>query len=225
MDKKDFVFFGAAIVIVIIVALIGKPLIMGEPISFLPSSEPSVNPNAPLPIPDDLSEITPVISKTPAPTQMPTPTPVWDGEVKTVGYVDPSTYNIETPDQISMVPQPASYQENREMISYAIIQGESSGVTEVVDIPFGYWEMYITLNPWTESPVNSYLEFQIRNAEDRSDYEVFNSVSEAPSSSKDFEDTDTWVIERYDAGRYYFVINEQLLKSYTIKIMVPKSES
>lgn len=226
MDKKDFAFFGAAIVIVIFVALVGKPLIMGEPISILPSSEPSVNPHAPLPIPDDLSEIaSPVTSKTPVPTPTPTPTPVWDGAVKTVGYVDPSTYNIEVPEQISMHPQPTASRQNRELESYAVIQGEASGVTEIVNVPFEYWEMHVTFDPWTDSPINSYLEFQIRDAEDRSDYQVFNSVNEAPCPSKDFGDKDTWVIKRYGAGSYYFVINEQLLKSYTIKIMVPKSES
>ena len=158
------------------------------------------------------------------PTETPLPTPVWNGEVKTVSYVDPSTYNIETPENIHMGSQPVSYQQNREMTTYAVIQGEASGVTEIIAIPFGYWEMHITFDPWTDSPINSYLEFQIRNAEDRSDYKTFNSVDEAPRPIRDSDDK-VWVIEQYGAGSYYFVISEQLLKSYTIKIMVPKSDS
>ncbi len=221
MDKKDLVFFGVAIVIVIIVALIGKPLIMGEPISILPSSEPSVDPNEPMPIPS----ILPTRSPRPTETPTPIPTPTWDGEVKTVGYVDPSTYNIETPEQISMVQQPVSYQQNREMTTYAIIQGEASGVTEIFEIPFGYWEMHITFDSWTDIPIHSYLEFQIRNAEDRDDYQTFNSVDEGPRVTQDSDAQDTWVLEQYGSGSYYFVIKEQLLKSYTIKIMVPKSDS
>jgi len=224
MDKKDFAFFGAAIVIVIIVALIGKPLMMGEPIPFLSPSEPSANPNAPLPIPDDLSQIPSGNARTSTPTPTPPPTPVWDGEVKTVSYVDPSTYNIETPEQISMTPQPDSYQQNRNMTSYAVIEGDASGVTELIDIPFGYWEVHVTFDAWTDNPINSYLEFQIRNAEDRSDYLAFNSVTEAPRPIQD-SDVKEWVIERYDSGRYYFVINEQLLKSYTIYIMVPQKSA
>lgn len=221
MDKKDLAFFGVAIFIVLIVAVIGKPLMMGEPIPFLPSSEPSFDPNAPLPIPSVLPTQSP--RATPVPT--PIPTPAWDGEVKTVGYVDPSTYNIETPEQIAMVPQPTSYQQNREMTTYAVIQGEESGVTEIFEIPFGYWEMHITFDSWTDSPINSYLEFQIRNAEDRDDYQTFNSVDEGPRVTKDLDAQDTWVLEQYGSGSYYFVINEQLLKSYTIKIMVPNSDS
>ncbi|KAF1078429.1 hypothetical protein [Methanogenium sp. MK-MG] len=220
MDRKDLAFFGAAIVIVIVVALIGKPLIMGEPISFLPTSEPSVDPNAPLPIPSILPTPLPRATETPVPT----PTPVWDGEVKTVSYVDPSTYNIETPKQPVIGAQPVPYQQNREMVPYAVIQGEASGVTEVLAIPSGYWEMHITFDTWTDSPIQSFLKFQIRNAEDRSDYQVFNSANEAPITTRD-SDKDIWVIERYDAGSFYFVIKEELLKSYTIKIMVPKSDS
>ncbi len=218
MDKKDLAFFGVAIVIVIIVALIGKPLMMGEPIPFLPSSEPSVNPNAPLPIPANLPTLTPR-----AETPLPTPTPVWDGEVKTVGYVDPSTYNIETPEKIVMGEQPASYQQNRNMTTYAVIEGEASGVTEIITIPSGYWEMHITFDPWTDIPINSYLKFQIRNAEDRSDYQTFNSVDEGPRVTKESGGQDIWVIDRYESGSFYFVIEEQLLKSYKIEIMVPKT--
>ncbi|WFN35194.1 hypothetical protein L1S32_03490 [Methanogenium sp. S4BF] len=220
MDKKDLAFFGAAIVIVIVVALIGKPLMMGEPIPFLPSAEPSVNPNEPLPIPAVLPTRTPKVTETPVPT----PTPVWDGEVKTVSYVDPSTYNIETPEKLVMGEQPAPYQQNRTMTTYAVIQGEASGVTEIVAIPSGYWEMHITFDPWTDSPINSYLEFQIRNAEDRSDYQTFNSVDEGPRVSKEAGGQNMWVIERYEAGSFYFVINEQLLKSYTIEILIPKTD-
>jgi len=221
MDKKDLVFFGVAIVIVIIVAIIGKPLMTGEPIPFLTPSEPSVNPDEPLPIPAILPTQSPRATVTPVPT----PTPVWDGEVTTVGYVDPSTYNIETPEKIVMSDQPVSYQQSREMTSYAVIEGEASGVTEIIAIPFGYWEMHITFDSWTESPINSYLEFQIRNAEDRSDYQTFNSVDEGPRTIRGHENQDIWVLERYESGSFYFVINEQLLKSYKIEIMVPKSDS
>lgn len=222
MDRKDAAVFGAAIVIVIIVALVGKPLMAGEPIPFLSPSEPAKETGGPLPIPDDLSQI--ASAKTPTPMPTPPPTPVWNGEVKDVGYVDPSTYNIETPEDISMIPQPTAYREDRNMTPYAIIQGEASGVTEVFNIPFGYWEVHIRFEPWTDSPINSYLEFQIRNAEDRSDYVAFNSVDEAPRPIRD-SDAKEWVIEQYGAGNYYFVINEQLLKSYTITVMVPQNTS
>ena len=221
MDKKDLAFFGVAIVIVIIIALIGKPLMMGEPIPFLPSSEPAVDPDEPLPIPAILPTLTPRITATPVPTS----TPGWDGEVKTVSYVDPSTYNIETPEKIVMSEQPAPYQQNRNMTTYAVIEGDASGVTEIITVPSGYWEMHITFDPWTDITINSYLEFQIRNAEDRSDYQVFNSVDEGPRTTRNSEIQNTWVIERYESGSFYFVINEQLLKSYKIEIMVPKTNS
>ena len=221
MDKKDLIFFGAAILIVIVVALIGKPLMMGEPISFLPSSEPAFDPHAPLPIPSDIPTLTPRPTETP---RLP-PTPAWDGEVKTVGYVDPSTYHINNPGKLVIGAQPTQSQQKRTMTTYAVIEGEASGVTDIVPIPSGYWEIHITFDPWTDSPVSSYLNLQIRNAEDRSDYQVYNSVIEGPRTTGDSAEKDTWVIERYDFGNYYFVIEEQLLKSYTIKIMIQDTDS
>ena len=218
MDKKDMVFFGAAIFIVIAVALVGKPLMMGEPIPFLSPSEPSLGPDEPLSIPSDFPTPTP----RPAETPLPAPTPTWDGIVKTIEYVDPSTYHIKNPDKLAIGDQPTQSQQNRTMTTYAVIHGEASGVTEIVTIPSGYWEIHVTFDSWTESPIHSYLNFQIRNAEDRSDYQTFNSVNEAPRPTKESNDKKMWVIERYDSGSFYFVINEQLLKSYTIEILVPK---
>ena len=59
---------------------------------------------------------------------------------------------------------------------------------------------------------------QVRNADDRNDYRVFNTREMAPVT---VDDTDTWVLENYEAGNFYFVMDEELVKSYIIRILVP----
>lgn len=216
MQKEDAVFFIIAIVIVISMALFVKPVIQGEEI-FAGAGDDT---DEPLAIPADLSSLQsgslPAATATPAPT--PVPTPAWDGTPKTVGYVDPSTYNIEKEETISMRPQPQTYQSDRTMVPYAIIRGDASGTTEIVSIPSGYWELHLTFDGWTASPYESYMIVQVRNADDRNDYQVFNTREMAPVT---VDDTDTWVLENYEAGNFYFVMDEELVKSYTIRILVP----
>jgi hypothetical protein len=218
MQKEDAVFFIIAIAIVISMALFVKPAIQGEEIIAVDGGDT----DEPLAIPADLSSLqsgsSPAATIPPTPTTTPVPTPAWDGTPKTVGYVDPSTYNIEQEDTISMRPQPEVCRSDRTMVPYAIIRGDASGTTEIVSIPSGYWELHLTFDGWTASPYESYMIVQVRNADDRNDYQVFNTREMAPVT---VDDTDTWVLENYEAGNFYFVMDEELVKSYTIRILVP----
>ncbi len=216
MQKEDAVFFIIAIVIVISMAVFVKPVLQGEEIFAADGGAT----DEPLDIPADLSNLQSGSSTaaTVTPTSTPIPTPAWDGTPKTVGYVDPSTYNIEKEDTISMRHQPQAYQSDRTMVPYAIIRGDASGTTEILRIPSGYWELHLTFDGWTASPYESYMIVQVRNADDRNDYQVFNTREMAPVT---VDDTDTWVLEYYEAGNFYFVMEEELVKSYTIRILVP----
>ena len=215
MKKEDVVFFILAIVIVLSIALVVKPALQGDGV--VGEGDGAEEPMA---IPADLSALQSGSTSTPVPSALPTavPTPTWDGVPQTVGYVDPSTYNIEEEPAIAMHSQPPAYQADRTMVTYAIIQGDASGTTEILAMPVGYWELHLTFDGWTDSSYESYMAVQVRNADDRNDYRVFNTREMAPVVA---DDTDTWVLENYENGRYYFVIYEELVKSYTIKILVP----
>jgi len=216
MKKEDAVFFIIAVLIVISIAIFVKPVILEGEVFAGDADET----DEPLTIPADLSGLqsgsSPAATFTATPT--PVPTPAWDGTPKTVGYVDPSTYNIEQKDTISMRPQPQAYQSDRTMVPYAIIRGDASGTTEIVRIPSGYWELHLKFDGWTNSPYESYMVVQVRNADDRNDYRVFNTREMAPVT---IDDTDVWLLENYEPGNFYFIIAEELVKSYTITILIP----
>ena len=219
MKKEDAVFFIIAVVIVLSMAIFVKPVLQGEVIF---GSEGSADSDEPLAIPADISNLQQGTSSGTAasPTAVPTPvqTPAWDGVPKSVKYVDPSTYNIEEATTISMRPQPEAYQSERTMVPYAVISGDASGTTEILQIPSGYWQLHLKYKGWTDSPYESYMAVQVRNADDRNDYRVFSTREMAPVT---IDGDDVWVLESYEPGNFYFVLYEELVKSYTITILIP----
>ncbi|MBT8507312.1 hypothetical protein AZH53_02560 [Methanomicrobiaceae archaeon CYW5] len=220
MKKEDAVFFIIAVVVVLSMAIFVKPVLQGEAIF---GGDGDADADEPLAIPADLSGLqegtSSVTTASPPPTPTPVQTPAWDGEPKPVKYVDPSTYNIEQETTISMRPQPVAYQSDRTMVPYAIISGDASGTTEILQIPSGYWELHLTFEGWTGSPYESYMAVQVRNADDRNDYRVFSTREMAPVI---IDDDNVWVLENYEPGNFYFILYEELVKSYTIRILIPE---
>ncbi len=163
MDKKDGMIFLTGIFIVIIVALVIKPMATGE------SPDLSIPEIPSLP---GLGE-----DRAPAPTAPPTPVPlgqiriphpstvegvgigdrpvqVWDGSPIQLGYVDPGTYHLTQED--TSIPARRPLEEGArtpELATYAtfsagIGDGTTSGTpltTEVFFIPFPRWELWYTL--------------------------------------------------------------------------------
>jgi len=216
MKKEDTVFFIIAVVVVLSIAIFIKPVFPSDGLFAGDGGDT----DEPLTIPADLSGLASGASPAAAVSATPTPvpTPVWDGTTKTVGYVDPSTYNIEKEETISMRPQPQTYQSGRTMVPYAIIRGDASGTTEIVRIPSGYWELHLAFDGWTDSPYESFMIVQVRNADDRNDYRVFNTREMAPEIMGDVK---VWVLKWYEAGNFYFIMDEGLVRSYTIRILIP----
>ena len=141
MDKKDITYIVAAFCIILIVAFIIKPLATGEP----------VNTGLSLATPTPSLTSTPLIEyaniTTHATTALPTTTATWNQKAQTVGFVNPATYRV-TPSQTT--PQGtrinASVPDTSRTV-YATISGKYSGTTQVVNIPFPYWELSYTINP------------------------------------------------------------------------------
>jgi hypothetical protein len=141
MDKKDITYIIAAFCIILVIAFIIKPLATGQPVNTgfsLAKPEPSVT-------------ITPAVvysNLTTIPTTTPsTPVPTWNGKTQTVGFVNPGTYQISTNQSLPQgIPINATQPDNRRTV-YATISGQYSGTTQVVYIPFPYWELSYTIEP------------------------------------------------------------------------------
>jgi hypothetical protein len=220
VQKQDIEYVILAIGIVLVMVLVVKPVMTGEPVTLW-------EPPAPEPTPTVLQ---PTPAYTPPPWQTgpvtPTPTPTWDGKPKTVSFVDPATYHITFEQPTPMLSNPpADPVAREEWVTYATIKGRFSGTTGVVTIPFPYWRLdYSEITPIHEN----YPKFnvQVMDAADPNRfvkiitlYNIdFRGMKDTPDLRKE-----QWVSTFREGYRsYYFVINTLCISSYDLKIQVPK---
>jgi hypothetical protein len=175
MEKKDLLFLALAVVIVLAVALVAKPVVTGGGLPDLPFS------------------LTP-------PTPMPTPAP-------------------PTP-----TPRPV------QMVTYAELSGNRSGITESVEIPFPYWEIAYTADPNCNESANETTIFprfkiQIMDADNPSrivrnlEPDMLDARINSSYDPRPWKET---IGEGYH--HYYFVVHIQEVRSYRIEIRVPQEQ-
>src|SRR5208337_5274874 len=145
MDKKDITYIIAAFCIILVIAFIIKPIATGEPVNTglsFATPVPSVN-VTPLVV---YSNITTVLTTFPS-TTPPTPVPTWNQKVQTVGFVNPGTYQLSTNQTLPQGTQINATQPDNNRTVYAVISGKYSGTTQIINIPFPYWELSYTIDP------------------------------------------------------------------------------
>ena len=147
MQKQDLVFFIAAIAIVIVLAVVVKPIMNGETVAILPqSSETRDVSNIPIPSGAPSAPYTPIIASSQAGSAE-SSSSSWDGVAKSVQFVDPSTYNIQfaqSKDFGFRMPGDEQYQKE-ELVTYATIDGQWDATTQIIRIPFPYWDMKVSI--------------------------------------------------------------------------------
>jgi hypothetical protein len=144
MDKKDLMYGIAAVAIILVMALFVKPLMTGQP----------VNTGIPVPATSAVTQnvttapVSPVIPETPATTRpTPTPVPTWNNTVMTVGFVNSSVYGVSLTEEIPSGTRIDNIPLDTNTTSFAKINGQYSGTTQVIKIPFPYWELVYTIDP------------------------------------------------------------------------------
>jgi hypothetical protein len=151
MDKKDVMYMAAALGLVLIIALVIKPVVTGHPV------------NTGIPVPTTTQQVTVIPTQntsrfsqvlvttlTTIPTTPPTPVPTWNPDAaKSVGFVDPSTYGISLNQSISHGTRISDTGLDTSMTTFATIASStgSSATTNIMYIPFPYWELVYTVNP------------------------------------------------------------------------------
>lgn len=238
-----------ALVIILVVALVIKPMVTGQPLNTgLPvakTPQPAL-PATPLPA----RTLTPTPQASPSlPT--PTPIPTWDKTVMTIGFVDPSTYGISLNLTLPNGTRIDSVGRNTGRVLFATIPGQYSATTQVIHIPFPYWEIWYTVEPagkmggkdqslssstvkGAEGITHTFLQgsfsvtiptftLQVMDGDDPN--RIVRTIT--PPGGLDStlwtgSDPRPWK-EKFFEGRkdYYFVINAQALSSYTVEIRVP----
>jgi hypothetical protein len=170
MQKDDYQWVILALGILVVVALIIKPVVTHEPPNFalpqlpalpslvLPSPLPvmtassaTATPTLPVTLPATTVPVPGLTPSHPATITSPAPTPAWNGSIPTiVQFVDPSNYNLTLFDisqRSSILSNDTSSYRNTNLSTFATIRGQYSGTTQVIDIPFPYWELWYTVEP------------------------------------------------------------------------------
>jgi len=152
MDKKDIMYMVGALVIILIIALVIKPVMTGQPVNTgitLPTSEPPVTQVTPVDAGNPQQVVT-IATTIPLPTFTPTPVPTWDKTVSSVLFVDPSTYGLSFNQSLPGGTRIDTIPQNKSMTTIAKISGQYSGTTQIMNVPFPYWEMWYTVDPFAD---------------------------------------------------------------------------
>lgn len=251
MDTKAVMYAVGALVLILIGALVVKPMVTGEPVNTgLPGAEiPGPAKTATPPGPADINYG--VIPATTSGTPAPTPVPTWDKNVKDIEFVDPSTYGISLNQTFPNGTRIDPVERNTSRVIFAKISGQYSATTRVTHIPFPYWEIWYTAEPagkmggkdqvlgsstveggegishsilqGSYSVITPRFTLQVMDADDPN--RIVRTIS--PPGGLDFtlwkeSDPRPWK-EKFFEGRkrYFFVITAQALSSYSLEIRVP----
>ncbi|HUH79482.1 MAG TPA: hypothetical protein VLY83_06255 [Methanoregula sp.] len=152
MDKKDILSVAAALGIILVVAVVVKPIMTGHPVNTGVATPPTtVPPVSAAPTPDPALggalPPTPTSATAPPPTTIPTPVPTANLSVQSVAFVDPSTYHVSLNNDIPNGTPIYTVQANNSLSTIATISGQYSGTTQVIRIPYPYWELWYTAEP------------------------------------------------------------------------------
>lgn len=242
MEKRDIVILLVALVAVVVMAVFVKPIITNEPPDFTLPAIPGLTPE-----PEETVPVTP--GPTPAAsvqaTTMPTtpsPSPTWSGASQEIGYV-----SVGTPDSSpSFTRFPDDTPAPEKMLTYASIASTGGGTTQVIAMPFPYWELHYTVDPWkttfvgeTSSKAAGHADFvasevfpsfsiEVRDAGDNSlvreitprgglDAELWEDEEES--------DPRPWIEKFYEGTSrrsYYFVIHTHMINSFSMDVKVPE---
>jgi len=239
MDKQDIMTFIGGLVFVVIIAVVINPMVTGE------------SPDLSIPPMPGVGERGPQAVATPQPTAVPLglitiPHPstmqagstggamgqVWDGQPVQLGYVDPGTYHLTQPDGSIPARRPIESDPGAVGLeTFATIEGQWSGTSQVFHIPFPRWELWYTVNP-SMHPTGTaqsvgYPRFTIMVMDAEDPNRVVRTISPTGGGIIDERlwsnnDPRPWKERFLEGGRsYYLIIESRLIDSYTIDVRVP----
>ena len=155
MEKQDMMYLAAGLILVLVIALVIKPMVTGHPVetgiavATTTTLPVTVTHHQPVPVAPHIVSTAP----TPLPTLPPTPVPTWNPAVTpTVIFVNSSTYGVSFNPSSPGGTQFANIAPDTTLTTFTTIASDtgSSGTTSVMYIPFPYWELWYTVNPYGE---------------------------------------------------------------------------
>lgn len=247
--------------IVLVVAFVVKPMVTGKPVDMsIPVAIPgitspgsSVNVTSTGSSDDSYAQYKASQNKVPmtaVTTTTPTPVPSWSGQSQGLDFVDPARYSqtpTPTPITHSGVASQTSEFISNPMVIYATIEGMSPGSTEPIAMPFPYWELRYTVDPYERTFIGTtgnkaggvagsvgtevFPSFTIQVMDADQPNRTVRTVTPPGGldaalwkKGKDY-DPRPWVEKFYEGienHNYYFVITPDNIHSYRVDVMVPE---
>jgi hypothetical protein len=240
MEKREALVLVGALVVILVVAVIFKPMLTGKQADLgIPFLSPQPTPT---PVPTTLPPAT--ATPSPAPTTIPTTLPpTWSGQPGSLGLANQTGYSSpQRPYPEKYVTVPAK------MATYVSIQGQYGGTSDTFHMPYPYWEIHYTVNPLVSSPSGGiepgtkdpsegivtassrFPFFEIDVYDVKNPGQPLRRIT--PEGGLDttlWKDennkiiTPVWVEKFYEgSGDYYFVITAQSLSGYAVMVKVPE---
>jgi hypothetical protein len=147
MDKTAIMYALGAMIIILVVALVVKPVATGQPLNIGIPGAATTYPTTPASVPDNGRVNPAVVPATPEQTTLPTTGPTWYNNVMKVAFVNPSSYGISLNHSLPNGTRIDSAGRNTSRVTYATISGQYSATTQVIPVPFPYWELWYTVEP------------------------------------------------------------------------------
>lgn len=237
MDIRDILIVAGALALVILIALVMKPLITGTSPDLTAPSFPSSKTEIPVP-PSPLSDtpvatMTEIMSSTPEPT--PSPPSTWNGSNSEMELVDPSQYDVTLkPDFVPRTLRQEEYESPAVLATYMRIDGTMTGTTETFRIPFPYWEIWYSADPLvppaggdTTVQTSLFPSFSIKVMEGNQTNRVVREISPPGGLDtnlwKEDKDPRPWSAKIFEGNKYYYmIIARHAIKNYWIEIRVPE---
>lgn len=207
MERRDILVIAGALFVVLILAVIVKPMLTGQPVNLgLPQATPT-----PEPVDTGFSPQTSV------PGAEMTPGPVPEGTVVQPGTPAPveTATALPEPTSINWQPDPENPMPAIQMIEYADIIGKYTGSTAEFRIPTPYWEISYNVTPSGSDPVfqMDVIEKDGTRGEDKIIRSMIYRQGKIPDPKEG---------RFFEGGRdYYLQITADQLEKYQVKISIP----
>lgn len=213
MERRDILVIVGALVVVLILAVVVKPMLTGKEVDLGIPQTPAPSDDALMPTPEPTEEEPSEIIVTPVPTPTSTLKPDPSGDFGEGGIVNQSGI-LPSPTAISWQPDPDNPMPAVQMVEYADIVGKYTGSTATFRIPTPYWEISYNVTPAGSAPV--FLMDVIEKGSPGDDKTIRSMVYRQgkipdPKEGRFFE-----------GGRdYYLKITADNLEKYRIIISIP----
>jgi hypothetical protein len=157
VDKKDIIYIVSALALVLIIALVIKPIVTGQPVNTgipLTTTPTRLEVTTLYPQPGNGTYAIVSTLATPAPATLITTAPTWNpAAAQTVVFIDPAAYGLSSNESGPIGTRiNTSTVVDTNMTTFATIASSSGsgGTTNIMYIPFPYWELEYTVEPASE---------------------------------------------------------------------------